>query len=137
MDYKMKRLKQILIVAAITVAALAILFTLTLLSGNFEGYCYFYPSIDTQYAEGYSERDFSRLTVGMTWAEVDQIMCPPFNTWTNEAGLVQVLTNKTGLVRAFWTGDGKAPFGDFAWFGRGIEMSNGVVTKVINQIYYD
>ena len=46
-------------------------------------------------------------------------------------------TNKNGLVQVYWTGDGNAPFGDFAWFGRGVEISNGVVTRVINQIYYD
>ena len=128
LDFKiMKTGKKIFISAAITVAILAILFVLLLLSGNFEGYCYFYPSIDTRYADGYSEEEFSRLTVGMTRPEVDRIMCPPLYTWTN----------KTGLLQVYWTGDGKAPVGDFAWFGRGVEMSNGVVTRVINQIYYD
>jgi len=122
----MKTRKQILIVAFTTVGALAVLFVLILLSGYGEGYCYFYPSIDTQYADGYSEKDFSGLTVGMTKSEVDQIMCPPLHTWTNKSGL-----------QVYWTGDGKAPFGDFAWFGRGIELSNGVVTRVINRIYYD
>jgi hypothetical protein len=133
----MKTGKKIIISAATTVSILAILLGLLMLSGLSEGYCYFYPSIDTHYAEGYSEKDFSRLSVGMTWEEVNQIMCPPFNTWTNATGLVPVLTNETGLVRVYWTGDGKAPFGDFAWLGRGIELSNGVVTRVVKQIYYD
>jgi hypothetical protein len=128
LDFKiMKTGKRIIISAATTVGILAILFALLMLSGLSEGYCYFYPSIDTRYADGYSETDFSRLTVGMTRQEVDQIMCPPLYTWTNTTGLLQV----------YWTGDGKAPFGDFAWFGRGVEVSNGVVIRVVNQIYYD
>ena len=123
----MKTGKKIIISAATTVGILAILFALLMLSGLSEGYCFFYPSIDTKYADGFSEKDFSRLTVGMTPPEVDQIMCAPLYNWTNNNGLVQI----------FWTGDGNAPFGDFAWFGRGVEVSNGVVVRVVNQIYYD
>jgi len=123
----MKIRKQIVLGACTTLGVLLILVVLLFFSGYPEGYCYFCPSIDTQYADAYSEEDFSRLTVGMSRSEVEEVMCVPLITWTN----------KTGLVKVFWTGDGKAPFGDFAWFGRSVEISNGVATRVVNRMYYD
>jgi len=119
----MKILKTIGIAAGV----LAALFVLLFLSGYPEGYCYFWPKIDTRYADGYSEEDFNRLTVGMTRDEAETIMCSPLG----------IETNKSGLVRIFYTSDGAAPFGDFAWFGRGLEISNGVVTRVVNTMYMD
>ena len=123
----MKIRKQIIIAACSTLGVLLILFVLLFFSGYPEGYCYFCPSIDTTYADGYSEEDFSRLAVGMTRSEAEGIMCPPLGVHTNRSGLVQV----------FYTSDGAAPFGDFAWFGRGLEISNGVVTHVVSRMYYD
>ncbi len=46
-------------------------------------------------------------------------------------------TNRNGQIRVFYTSDGNAPFGDFAWFGRGLEVSNGVIARVVNTMYYD
>jgi hypothetical protein len=118
---------KILKIIFVSAGTLAVLFALLMLSGYSEGYCYFWPTIDTKYAEGYSEKQFAQLTVGMTRAEAENIMCVPLG----------VSTNKSGLVQIFYTSDGAAPFGDFAWFGRGLEASNGVVTRVVNRIYYD
>ncbi|MFZ4398190.1 MAG: hypothetical protein ACOYOU_21455 [Kiritimatiellia bacterium] len=106
---------------------LVMLFVLLLVSGYPEGYCCFWPKIDTRYASGYSETEFDTLTVGMTWDEANKIMCPALGFWTNRNGMIQV----------FYTSDGNAPFGDFAWFGRGLEISNGVITRVVKTMYYD
>ena len=118
---------KILKITFISAGTLAVLFVLLMLSGYSEGYCYFWPSIDTEYAEGYSEEAFARLTVGMARTEAEAIMCQPLG----------VGTNKRGVVKVSYTCDGAAPFGDFAWFGRGLEISNGVVTRVVNRIYMD
>ena len=123
----MKIRKQIIVAASVAVATVAVLFVLLLLSGYSEGYCFFWPKIDTVYADGYSEEAFSKLTVGMSRSEAESIMCPPLG----------VGTNKSGLVRISYTKDGAAPFGDFAWFGRGLEISNGVVTRVVKTMYMD
>jgi hypothetical protein len=119
----MKTLKIILVSSGV----LAVLFVVLMLSGYSEGYCYFWPSIDTEYAEGYSEDDFEKITVGMSRTDAEAIMCAPLG----------VGTNKSGLVRTSYTCDGAAPFGDFAWFARGLEISNGVVTRVVKRMYMD
>ncbi len=119
----MKTLKTIGIVAG----ALAALFVLLFLSGYPEGYCYFWPKIDTRYADGYSETEFDKLKEAMTWDEANKIICPPLG----------IETNRSNQIRVFYTSDGNAPFGDFAWFGRGLEISNGVITKVVKTMYYD
>ena len=106
---------------------LALLFVFLMLSGYSEGYCYFWPSIDTKYAEGYSEKEFEQIAVGMARTEAEAIMCQPLGVGTNKSGLVQIS----------YTCDGAAPFGDFAWFGRGLEISNGVVTRVVKRMYMD
>ena len=63
----------------------------------------------------------------MLRADAEAIMCTPLGVGTNKSGLVQIS----------YTCDGAAPFGDFAWFGRSLEISNGVVTRVVNTIYMD
>jgi hypothetical protein len=54
-------------------------------------------------------------------------MCPPLG----------IETNRNSQIRVFYTSDGNAPFGDFAWFGKGLEISNGVITRVVKTMYYD
>jgi hypothetical protein len=119
----MKILKTI----GMTAGLLAALFMLLFLSGYPEGYCYFWPKIDTRYADGYSEAEFDKLKEGMTWDEANRIMCPPLG----------IDTRPNHQIRVFYTLDGHAPFGDFAWFGRELEISNGVITKVVKTMYYD
>ena len=125
--YRPMTAKEATIVAAGSALAVAALFGILLLSGCGERYCYFYPSIDTTYAEGYSEVDFLRLKVGMSTSEVDRIMCKPLS--------MQEYPN--GVTRVLYTRDGKAPIGDFAWFGRSLDVKGGTVTGIVNTIYYD
>ena len=94
---------------------------------HIEAYCFFCPSIDTVYAPGYSEEDFNRIQVNMTMDEVSNIMCAPLINYTYPNGKIHVS----------YTEDGKCKFGDFAWFGRSIWVSNGIVVNVDSRIYYD
>ena len=92
-----------------------------------ESYCIFWPSIDTVYAPGYSEEDFGKIDIGMTMDEVDSIMCVPLDVYTYQDGKVHV----------FYTADGKCRFGDFAWLGRSLILSNNQVIAIQSRIYYD
>lgn len=102
-------------------------FAIFLLSGYPEGYCVFWPKIDTRYAEGFSEVAFKRLAVGVPWEEANRIMCPPLG----------ITTNSNGTLSVSYTCDGNAPFGDFAWFARSLEISNGLISKVDRSMYMD
>ena len=123
----MKTAGTIGLVLCVTFGAVALFLVFFYFSGYPEGYCYFYPSIDTQYADGYVEEDFTLLTQGMTVAQVDAAMCSPLFVYTNSANVIEY----------WYTSDGKALIGDFAWFARGVEFSNGVATEIIDRTYYD
>ena len=92
-----------------------------------ESYCFFWPTIDTVYADGYSEKAFCKLRVGMSMSEVNQIMCPPLGSGRD----------RDGVVRVGYTRDGGAPFGDFAWFGRSLYVKNGKVIRIVKTTYHD
>ena len=119
--------KKAITVAAGSTLVAAVLLGLLFLGSHGERYCYLYPSIDTTYAEGYSEADFLKLKVGVSMSEVNRIMCRPLST----------SRDSSGVTRVFYTQDGKAPIGDFAWFGRSLYVSDGTVTEIVNMIYYD
>ena len=89
--------------------------------------CFWNPSIDTRYANGYSEDTFQSLKVGMSRSDVDLVMCAPLITHTNPNGTVSI----------WYTSDGNAPFGDFAWFGRILLISNDAVAHIDARMYYD
>ena len=114
-------------ITAISAVLLLVIFMGVMLSGYSEGYCFFYPSIDTVYAKGYSETNFFRITHGMTRSDVDALMCLPLG----------IGTNKDGTVTYGYTKDGKCKWGDFAWFGRMITFSNDVVVAITSTIYMD
>jgi len=94
---------------------------------HLEAYCVFYPSIDTVYADGYSEEDFSRIQVGMSMTEVEQIIGVPLSSWTN----------KQGITFLWYSQDGKCKLGDFAYLGRGLEVQDNAVSKITSQVMYD
>jgi len=120
-------MKKAISIISIVIAIPILLFLLLMLSGYGEGYCYFYPSIDTRYATGYSEKAFQTITSGMTRTQVDMIMCAPLG----------VGTNRDATVDYGYTCDGKSWIGDFAWFGRSVQFSNNVVVSITSRIYYD
>lgn len=40
---------------------------------------------DTVYAEGYSDRGFRHVHVGMSLEDVQELIGPPFDVWTNDS----------------------------------------------------
>ena len=120
-------MKKTLIVTGISLAAFVLFFAIVMLSGFSEGYCFFYPSIDTVYASGYSERDFKKITNGMSRSAVDTLMCTPLG----------VGTNRDGTVDYAYTNDGKCKWGDFAWLGRSLTFSNNHVVVITSRVYMD
>jgi outer membrane protein assembly factor BamE (lipoprotein component of BamABCDE complex) len=92
-----------------------------------ESYCFFYPSIDTHYAPGYSEAAFDQITTGMTSQAVLKLLGSPLHSDTN----------KDASVRWCYTSDGKAIYGDWAWFGREIIFQDNKVAVVEKILYND
>lgn len=95
--------------------------------GHLEAYCYFYPSIDTKFAPGFSEKAFSQIAQGMTVTDVQNRLGKPLLIFTNSAGLEEWL----------FTDDGKCWWGDFAWLRRSVVVSNETVVSVDRSIRYD
>jgi len=105
----------------------ALLLILGWLMCQVEAECFWNPWIDTQCASGYSEEAFSAIYVGMPLSEVQSFMPTPLETWTNSEG----------VVRMWYTLDGKCTFGDFAWQNRSISVESGVVTEVTSMTVGD
>jgi hypothetical protein len=92
-----------------------------------EAYCFFYPSIDTRYAPGFSEKRFATLKVGDAAQRVEAILGPPL-----------VSTDVTGGAAVWlYTSDGKCQWGDFAWLYRAVKIDNGVVAEIVSRVMYD
>lgn len=92
-----------------------------------ESYCFFCPSIDTMFAKGFTEESFDRIENGQTAAAVTEMLGQP----------IAMVTNRDGTIRLLYTEDGKCRFGDFAWLGRSVLISNGVVAATESQTYFD
>lgn len=91
-----------------------------------ESYCYVYPSIDTRYAPGYSERNFAEVRAGMSMDEVITLLGEPYHRGAGR-----------NSVRWSYTQDGKCCWADWAWLGREIVFKDGRVIERISRIYYD
>lgn len=91
-----------------------------------ERYCPLYPSIDTRYADGFSESQFARIQVGMSEVEVARLLGAP-------------LERTTGRQATRWqyTQDGKCSWADWAWLGREVVFVDGRVAEKVARIYYD
>jgi outer membrane protein assembly factor BamE (lipoprotein component of BamABCDE complex) len=119
-----KRLRFLLrVLAWVVFANVFLVFIMSLWS---ESYFWPYPSIDTKYAPGFSEEKFGQIKVGMSQDEVFALLGKPLG--------VQPFSEGT---RFFYSEDGAAPIGDFAWLGRLIDVKDGKVTKIIKQVFYD
>ena len=93
-----------------------------------ETYCWFYPSIDTRYAPNYSERKFDSIQIGMTTNQLTELLGPP---------LYQMDKPLTKVSKWCYSDDGACWFGDFAWLGRSVIVSNGVIVSIGKTIFYD
>jgi len=92
-----------------------------------ESYCFFYPSIDTRFALEFSQEKFDKVSVGMDPKNVIQLTGQPISIWKDESG----------ASVWYYSEDGDAPFGDFAWLVRTVIFRNDKVEKVIKRIAYD
>jgi hypothetical protein len=91
-----------------------------------ESYCYLYPSIDTRYAPGFSERKFAEVRAGMSMDEVITLLGQPYHSGSGR-----------NPVRWSYTQDGKCFWADWSWLGREIVFKNGRVVEGVSRIYYD
>ena len=107
----------IAIVTAVLAAYLAI---------GTESYCVIYPSIDTRYAAGFSERKFAEIRVGMTKEEVLRILGAPMH------GMHSGTSGKWS-----YTQDGKCFWADWAWLGREIVFVDNRVVEKVSRVYND
>jgi outer membrane protein assembly factor BamE (lipoprotein component of BamABCDE complex) len=107
-----------------------VLFVLCFLWGysHSESYCFFNPSIDTQYAAGYSEQAFSQITTGMTMQAVQQKLGAPLYIQTNR---------ENGRLEWYYTLDGKCKWGDWAWLARAVHFADGRVIALVKRVAYD
>lgn len=95
--------------------------------GRMEAYCFFNPDIDTEYSSGFSEQAFAQTTVGMLPSDVEAKLGKPLE-----------VSNGPNNREIWWySRDGKCWWGDFAWKGRALVFSNGVVVEIIHQVFYD
>jgi hypothetical protein len=106
---------------------------------GFEQRSILWPWIDTVQAAGYSESTFQKITVGMTRQQVDALMCKPLVVVDGNCYMPvpSGVSLDVGAVRYSYTGDGRCPWGDFAWFGREVWFQDGVVTEVFSEVYND
>jgi outer membrane protein assembly factor BamE (lipoprotein component of BamABCDE complex) len=95
-----------------------------------EAYCFFYPSIDTQFAPGFSEQAFSKVNADMKVEVVEQMLGQPL--WVEK----YTESGKAGEVW-YYTLDGKCRWGDWAWQCRKIDFREGKVVEVIKRWQYD
>lgn len=93
---------------------------------GFESYNYVYPSIDTRYAPGFSERKFAQVRAGMSMDEVITLLGEPCHRGPGR-----------NSVRWSYTQDGKCSWADWAWLGREIVFAGGRVVERISRVYYD
>ncbi len=111
---------------AIILSSVFLLYVIAVVLGH-EMYCPWNPSIDTVYADGFSEKAFLTVREGMMMSDVDELMCAPISSWTDPVGRTFV----------WYTTDGRCRFWDFAYLQRGLVLTNGVVSKVITAIAHD
>src|SRR5690349_20171514 len=99
--------------------------------GGCESYCVIWPSIDTRFAPGFSERKFAQVAVGMTAAEVEALVGRPLGTHAYPRRTTHPAYKEAGDEVWTFTSDGAAPWGDWAWLSRELIFREGrVVQKV-------
>jgi outer membrane protein assembly factor BamE (lipoprotein component of BamABCDE complex) len=107
---------------AVTIA----FFGLLVISGIGEGYCYFYPSIGTQFSSGFSERKFASLKTGMEAREVENLLGAPLVKFSRPGGEERwcFSLDKTNGI-------------DFAWLVRTVSIKDKKVVQIIRTVAYN
>ena len=95
---------------------------------GFESYCWWNPSIDTQFAPKYSEELFLTIKSKMSEDEVGKAIGEPFEKYKKERR----------IVIWYYSKDGKSKGGDWAWLNRAVYFdTNQRVIKTASSICYD
>ena len=102
-----------------------------------ESYCWWNPSIDTQFTSQYSEKVFDSITPGMTQSNVVALLGEPLFKQPIPQGHYTFLNAETTEEWRF-TDDGKCSWADWAWLGRYVYFNGtGAVTETTKVIHYD
>lgn len=96
---------------------------------------------DTDYAEGYNERSFRSLRVGMTARQVEKIMGPPLarGEYHSVAGTGPIAPG-LGQPGEYWSyarGGKHAEYGKTYHWKRDVYFRNGVVNDIDRTFYID
>jgi outer membrane protein assembly factor BamE (lipoprotein component of BamABCDE complex) len=94
---------------------------------HMETYCFFYPSIDTTFADTFSEIAFCEIHPGMTKDDVQKLLGKPLS----------IVGNPDGTETWWYSRDGRCWFGDFAWLGRSVLFTNSDVVRIDAKVYED
>jgi hypothetical protein len=98
------------------------------LSFGWETYCWWNPTIDTNFAPNYSEERFSLIKQGMTADEVIGLIGEPLKKFPWEDN-IEIWS---------YSQDGKSKIGDWAWINIGVLFdTNHRVIKTASSIVYD
>lgn len=126
----------VLIILGITVPMAVIGFLFVSFWGC-ESYCWWCPTIDTQFASQYSEKAFNTITPGMSQTSVLTLLGEPLFKGSIPQGRYPHLNEETAQSWHY-TSDGKCSWSDWAWLGRYVYFdTNGSVTEAIKVIHYD
>ncbi len=102
-----------------------------------ENYNYIYPHIDTEFTSGFSKDKFKKIKLGMTKAEVNQVLGEPFR-FQNLNGYTDDFIKKEFQFSENYSHDGKFKSADWAWeyFGIYYDKDTLVIAKQ-TRWYYD
>lgn len=95
---------------------------------GFESYCWWNPSIDTQFTQNYSEEKFLSIKQGMTEDQVAKLVGEPFSKHHEK---------RADIVIWYYSTDGKSKWGDWAWLSKGVYFQNKHVIKTESSVVYD
>lgn len=88
-----------------------------------EGTCVWDVMADTQYSDNFNIYNIDKIETGMTMEEITGLIGDPLYKSEPESENYSIS----------WTGDGKAKWGDYAWFSFRIEFENNKATKIIKR----
>ena len=108
---------------------LAVGFVLWDLGVGCESRSILWPTIDTRFAPGFSERAFAKVAIGMSEEEVRRLLGPPLG--------ISRYSHYPTMATWCYSGDGACPWGDFAWTYHAVTFREGKVAEITRRWYYD
>lgn len=134
----MTTLKSISLVFAIPIIYIAFLSGSVILG---EGYNFFDPYADTEFAPDYTPEKFKTIKEGMSEKEIRKIVGEPLSKNTDTTGLTEI------NFAYYYTSDGYLSkrhdkkfslAGDLAWYGSSVEFNkDSIAIRIFAGWYYD